>query len=53
MTQVLGPMNKIIVDDATRGVTLQLPPQAVPAKPAADRKPGAQVGESADKGAGK
>jgi modulator of FtsH protease HflK len=53
MTQVLGPMNKIIVDDATRGVTLQLPPQAVPVRPATERKAGAQVTESAEKGAGK
>jgi membrane protease subunit HflK len=33
MTAVLGPMNKIIVDDAAHGVTLQLGPAA--AKPAA------------------
>ena len=53
MTQVLGPMNKIIVDDATRGVNLQLPLQGVPARPAAERKPGVAVNESAEKGAGK
>ena len=53
MTQVLGPMNKIIVDDATRGVSLQLPPQGVPVRPTAERKPGVAVNESAEKGAGK
>ncbi len=53
MTQVLGPMNKIIVDDAARGISLQLPPQTLPARPAAERKPGTQVSEGADKGAGK
>jgi hypothetical protein len=51
MTQVLGPMNKIIVDDAAHGVSLQLPPQIVPVRPATERKPGAS--ESAEKGAGK
>jgi membrane protease subunit HflK len=48
MTQVLGPMTKIIVDDA-HGVTLQLPPSAKPAPPQAkpapaDRKPSASDG---------
>jgi len=51
MTQVLGPMTKIIVDDGAHGVTLQLPPQTVPVKPATEHKPG--VAESAEKGAGK
>ena len=47
MTQVLGPMNKVIVDDATRSVTVQLPP-----KPA-EHKPGAVVSEGADQGGAK
>jgi membrane protease subunit HflK len=48
MTQVLGPLNKIIVDDAAKGVILQLPPSAKPASQPLEHKSG--VGESADHG---
>jgi len=52
MTQVLAPMNKIIVDDAARGVNLQLPPpSAKPAPPA--RQPQVTVSEGAAAGGGK
>lgn len=33
MSQVLAPLNKVIVDDAAKGVSIQLPPALPPSKP--------------------
>jgi membrane protease subunit HflK len=46
MTAVLSPVNKVIVDDAARGVTVQLPQAgaAKPAKPAPAKTPAAKTG---------
>jgi modulator of FtsH protease HflK len=57
MTQVLGPMNKIIIDDSARTLlpSLQLPPLpgAHPAAPSPPHQPSAAVSEGAQHGAGK
>lgn len=48
MTQVLAPMQKVIVDDAARGVNIQ-----IPAAKAASGKPSVSVSESAAPGGAK